>query len=123
MAQAVRTISYPEQPKRRRVQAKPSERRFSVANQPVPMRLQDFLWYIVAGIVALTAFICYSVVNTQIETANQLAATTTVQTQSVRDKNNTLKEEISALTTQTRLNKVASKAGLRLQNGNIKNVK
>lgn len=122
MAQAARTISYPEQPKRRHVQAKPSVRKFSVA-QPVPMRMQEFLLYVLVIVAVAGVTICYSIMHTKVETANQMVTTTTVQTQSVRDKNNTLKEEISALTTQTRLNKVASEAGLTLQDGNIKNVK
>lgn len=56
-------------------------------------------------------------------TANTQLSTTSAQLETVRNKNNDLKQEVSDLSSPDRLNKIAEKNGLKLNNQNIRNVK
>ncbi|SCB87885.1 cell division protein FtsL [Weissella bombi] len=56
-------------------------------------------------------------------TANTQLAATSAQLEQVRNKNNTLKQQVSDLSSPKRLNDIADKSGLTLKNKNIRNVK
>ncbi|WP_373891509.1 cell division protein FtsL [Weissella confusa] len=73
----------------------------------------------------VVVFMAMVVVHTsnRAATANSQLATTSASLEKVRNQNNDLKQEVSDLTSPSRLNDVAAKNGLTLQNQNIRNVK
>lgn len=73
----------------------------------------------------LVVFMAMVVVHTsnRAATANSQLATTSASLEKVRNQNNDLKQEVSDLTSPSRLNDIAAKNGLTLQNQNIRNVK
>lgn len=73
----------------------------------------------------VVVFMAMVVVHTsnRAATANSQLATTSASLEKVRNQNNDLKQEVSDLTSPSRLNDVAAKNGLKLQNQNIRNVK
>lgn len=75
-----------------------------------------------ALIVIVMAFLVIFMANKS-ATANTQLSTTSAQLEKVRNKNNDLKQEVSDLSSPDRLNKIAEKNGLKLNNQNIRNVK
>lgn len=73
----------------------------------------------------VVVFMAMVVVHTsnRAATANSQLATTSASLEKVRNQNNDLKQEVSDLTSPSRLNDIAAKNGLTLQNQNIRNVK
>ena len=86
----------------------------------------DTVDFMMVGVAALTvivmAFLVIFMANKS-ATANTQLSTTSAQLETVRDKNNDLKQEVSDLSSPDRLNKIAEKNGLKLNNQNIRNVK
>ncbi|WP_439818257.1 cell division protein FtsL [Weissella paramesenteroides] len=86
----------------------------------------DTVDFMMVGAAALTvivmAFLVIFMANKS-ATANTQLSTTSAQLETVRDKNNDLKQEVSDLSSPDRLNKIAEKNGLKLNNQNIRNVK
>jgi len=124
MAQSAQQFQYAnvapkiKQQPRRRVQPRPQKVRFA----PVAWR-QD-VRHLMSAIVIIAMFAMGSVWITNQTTAfNEQAQVKSAQLDKLRNANNDAKEQISALTTQDRLNDIAQKAGMTLQNQNIKNVK
>lgn len=76
---------------------------------------------VVVTIIA-AAFLVIFMANKSTTTNTQLAATS-AQLEQVRNKNNTLKQQVSDLSSPKRLNSIAEKNGLTLKNQNIRNVK
>lgn len=78
-------------------------------------------------ICAILVTMCFGVVSVwvsnQATIINEVSQINSAKLDSIRNKNNDTKEQISSLTTQHRLNEVAQKAGMSLENSNIKNVK
>lgn len=81
---------------------------------------------VMVGAVVVTiiaaAFLVIFMANKSTTTNTQLAATS-AQLEQVRNKNNTLKQQVSDLSSPKRLNSIAEKNGLTLKNQNIRNVK
>ena len=73
----------------------------------------------------VVVFMAMVVVHTsnRAATANSQLAITSASLEKVRNQNNDLKQEVSDLTSPSRLNDIAAKNGLTLQNQNIRNVK
>lgn len=86
----------------------------------------DTVDFMMVGAATLTvivmAFLVIFMANKS-ATANTQLSTTSAQLETVRDKNNDLKQEVSDLSSPDRLNKIAEKNGLKLNNQNIRNVK
>lgn len=86
----------------------------------------DTVDFIMVGAAVLTvivmAFLVIFMANKS-ATANTQLSTTSAQLEKVRNKNNDLKQEVSDLSSPDRLNKIAEKNGLKLNNQNIRNVK
>ncbi|MFL2019788.1 cell division protein FtsL [Weissella hellenica] len=81
---------------------------------------------VMVGAVVVTiiaaAFLVIFMANKSTTSNTQLAATS-AQLEQVRNKNNTLKQQVSDLSSPKRLNSIAEKNGLTLKNQNIRNVK
>ena len=81
---------------------------------------------VMVGAVVVTiiaaAFLVIFMANKSTTTNTQLAATS-AQLEQVRNKNNTLKQQVSDLSSPKRLNSIAEKNELTLKNQNIRNVK
>ena len=86
----------------------------------------DTVDFMMVGAAVLTvivmAFLVIFMANKS-ATANTQLSTTSAQLETVRNKNNDLKQEVSDLSSPDRLNKSAEKNGLKLNNQNIRNVK
>ena len=86
----------------------------------------DTVDFMMVGAAVLTvivmAFLVIFMANKS-ATANTQLSTTSAQLETVRNKNNDLKQEVSDLSSPDRLNKIAEKNGLKLNNQNIRNVK
>ncbi|ATF40852.1 cell division protein FtsL [Weissella paramesenteroides] len=86
----------------------------------------DTVDFMMVGAAVLTvivmAFLVIFMANKS-ATANTQLSTTSAQLEKVRNKNNDLKQEVSDLSSPDRLNKIAEKNGLKLNNQNIRNVK
>ena len=86
----------------------------------------DTVDFMMVGAAVLTvivmAFLVIFMANKS-ATANTQLSTTSAQLEKVRNKNNDLKQEVSDLSSPDRLNKIAEKNGLTLNNQNIRNVK
>lgn len=86
----------------------------------------DTVDFMMVGAAVLTvivmAFLVIFMANKS-ATANTQLSTTSAQLEKVRNKNNDLKQEVSDLSSPDRLNKIAEKNGLELNNQNIRNVK
>ncbi|MDF8367153.1 cell division protein FtsL [Weissella paramesenteroides] len=86
----------------------------------------DTVDFMMVGAAVLTvivmAFLVIFMANRS-ATANTQLSTTSAQLEKVRNKNNDLKQEVSDLSSPDRLNKIAEKNGLKLNNQNIRNVK
>jgi cell division protein FtsL len=82
--------------------------------------------FVMVGAVVVTiiaaAFLVIFTANKS-TTANTQLAATSAQLEQVRNKNNTLKQQVSDLSSPKRLNSIAEKNGLTLKNQNIRNVK
>lgn len=81
---------------------------------------------VMVGAVAITIIAALFVVifmANKSTTANTQLAATSAQLEQVRNKNNTLKQQVSDLSSPKRLNDIADKSGLTLKNKNIRNVK
>lgn len=78
-------------------------------------------------ICAILITMCFGVISVwlsnQANLLNEASQANATQLENYRNKNNDTKEQISNLTTQQRLNEIAQKAGMSLENNNIKNVK
>lgn len=86
----------------------------------------DTVDFMMVGAAALTVIVMAFLVIFMADksaTANTQLSTTSAQLETVRDKNNDLKQEVSDLSSPDRLNKIAEKNGLKLNNQNIRNVK
>ncbi|MCM0582401.1 cell division protein FtsL [Weissella diestrammenae] len=80
--------------------------------------------HLIGAIALITIFAIGSVwVTNQTTAYNDESRVKSAQLDKLRNSNTDLKEQISALTTQDRLNEIAQKAGMTLENENIKNVK
>lgn len=86
----------------------------------------DTVDFMMVGAAVLTvivmAFLVIFMANKS-ATANTQLSTTSAKLETVRNKNNDLKQEVSDLSSPDRLNKIAEKNGLELNNQNIRNVK
>ena len=86
----------------------------------------DTVDFMMVGAAVLTvivmAFLVIFMANKS-ATANTQLSTTSAQLEKVRNKNYDLKQEVSDLSSPDRLNKIAEKNGLKLNNQNIRNVK
>ncbi|KAA8439060.1 cell division protein FtsL [Weissella paramesenteroides] len=86
----------------------------------------DTVDFMMVGAAVLTvivmAFLVIFMANKS-ATANTQLSTTSAKLETVRNKNNDLKQEVSDLSSPDRLNKIAEKNGLKLNNQNIRNVK
>lgn len=86
----------------------------------------DTVDFMMVGAAVLTvivmAFLVIFMANKS-ATANTQLSTTSAQLEKVHNKNNDLKQEVSDLSSPDRLNKIAEKNGLKLNNQNIRNVK
>lgn len=105
---------------------KTNARHKTVKNVKMVKPKWDTVDFMMVGAAVLTvivmAFIVIFMANKS-ATANTQLSTTSAQLEQVRDKNNDLKQEVSDLSNPDRLNKIAEKNGLTLNNQNIRNVK
>ncbi|MDR3190448.1 MAG: hypothetical protein LBT80_04495 [Lactobacillaceae bacterium] len=124
MAQAVRSTQYGTAAPR--LEPKVRQKRLvkrHVKFQPVLWSLSDVMHGVVALMLVGVALFAFVTMKNMIDQQQNVATTTAAKVEAVRDLNNTAKEQISSLTTQQRMNDIAAKNGLTMQNQNIKNVK
>ncbi|MFL1695493.1 cell division protein FtsL [Weissella kandleri] len=108
--------SNPTQPKER-----PLPRQI-VHLSPVSWRRE--VGHIIVAIVVMMAFGVGSVwLSNRATMYNEISQQKATELDHLRNKNNDVKEQVSNLTSQGRLNKIAEKSGMTLNNQNIKNVK
>lgn len=107
------------QPTRPRQRVRQVRRKYA---KPV-WTIMDKIW-LGAAIVTAVVMMCLVVyMSNQAAMSSERLSTTTAQLSKVRNQNTDLKQEISQLTNPKRLDQVAKKYGLSLNNNNVRNVK
>ncbi len=100
-------------------QVKPIRRKYA---KPV-WSLMDKIWLGAALVTAVVMMCLVVYMSNQAAMSSEHLSKTTAQLSTVRNQNTDLKEEISQLTNPSRLDQVAKKYGLSLNNNNVRNVK